>query len=205
MSHRSYKSRYYNDNVKFKIIRKNNKGEIHCENNPAIEYEDGSKEWYNNGKLHREDGPAIDYSNEIKEWYVNGKKHRIDGPAMIFFGTKEWYNNGIRHRSDGPAIELSNGNKYWYINGQKHRVDGPAVEYQDGSKKWYINGNNISQDYFNALMCIKRFREKCKKIPIKNWYRLYLITKTEAFCKWYYNPENGGGKIHKRKMLSYYN
>lgn len=32
---------------------------LHRENGPAVEYEDGSEEWYLEGKLHRVDGPAI--------------------------------------------------------------------------------------------------------------------------------------------------
>ena len=34
------------------------------------------------GKLHRVDGPAIEYSNGTKEWYINGKRHRLDDPAI---------------------------------------------------------------------------------------------------------------------------
>lgn len=41
---------------------------------PAVEYADGSKEWYQNGKLHREDGPAVEYANGGKEWYRNGER-----------------------------------------------------------------------------------------------------------------------------------
>jgi hypothetical protein len=35
---------------------------------PAIEWADGTKEWYINGQLHREDGPAIEWANGTKEW-----------------------------------------------------------------------------------------------------------------------------------------
>ena len=33
--------------------------------------------WLLNGKLHREDGPAIEYANGTKEWYVDGKKIEV--------------------------------------------------------------------------------------------------------------------------------
>jgi hypothetical protein len=46
---------------------------LHREDGPAIEYFEGSKEWYLNGKLHREDGPAIEDSDGRKYWYLNGK------------------------------------------------------------------------------------------------------------------------------------
>ncbi len=36
---------------------RNERGELHREDGPAIEYTSGTKMWYQNGKLHREDGP----------------------------------------------------------------------------------------------------------------------------------------------------
>ena len=43
--------------------------------------------WYNEkGKLHREDGPAIEWADGDKIWYLNDKRHREDGPAI------EWAN-----------------------------------------------------------------------------------------------------------------
>ena len=52
-------------------------GESHREENdgPAVEYFDGSKEWFLNGVLHRENGPAVEYANGYKEWYINGLEH----------------------------------------------------------------------------------------------------------------------------------
>lgn len=34
-------------------------GNLHRENAPAVEYPDGTKEWWRNGMLHRDDGPAV--------------------------------------------------------------------------------------------------------------------------------------------------
>ncbi len=50
-------------------------------------------EWYlPNGKLHREDGPAIEWNDGDKEWFINGNRHREDGPAVIYHnGTADWY------------------------------------------------------------------------------------------------------------------
>jgi hypothetical protein len=73
-----------------------------------------------NGKLHRTDGPAIEWANGTKEWWLNGKRHRIDGPAVEYAdGTKLWYLNDKLHRVDGPAIEWVNGNKEWWNNDKK--------------------------------------------------------------------------------------
>ena len=73
------------------------------------------------GDFHREDGPAIDYSNGHKCWYLNGLLHREDGPAHENAnGDKRWYLNGLLHRVDGPAIEHANGNKDWFLNGDHY-------------------------------------------------------------------------------------
>ena len=71
------------------------------------------------GQLHRIDGPAVEYKDGTKEWWINGKLHRIDGPAVERAnGTKAWYIDGELYRIDGPAVERANGRKEWWINGQ---------------------------------------------------------------------------------------
>ena len=37
-------------------------------------HDSGNKYWFLNGARHREDGPAIEYANGSKEWYKNGKR-----------------------------------------------------------------------------------------------------------------------------------
>ncbi|MDE1834530.1 MAG: hypothetical protein KGH64_04285, partial [Candidatus Micrarchaeota archaeon] len=85
-------------------------------------YEGKMKEYRNEqGQLHRANGPAIEYANGGKEWYLNGKRHRTDGPAVEYAdGYKAWYLNGQRHRTDGPAVEYADGSKEWYLNDQRH-------------------------------------------------------------------------------------
>jgi len=78
--------------------------------------------WYKEGTniLHREGGPAVEYANGSKEWWQNGKLHRLNGPAIEDAnGDKEWYQNGKLHRLDGPAIEDVIGDKYWYYEGKE--------------------------------------------------------------------------------------
>ena len=125
---------------------RNNSGDLHREDGPAIEYTDGSSSWYINGKLHRDDGPALDYSNGYKGWYKNGKCHRESGPAIEWTdGDKCWYKEGKLHRKDGPAIEYSNV-KEWWINGKLHREDGPAREFVDGIKDYWLNGEQVKEE-----------------------------------------------------------
>lgn len=70
--------------------------------------------------IHRENGPAIEYDNGIKEWLFNGVLHRENGPTFECpNGNKKWYFNGKLHREDGPAIEYANGNKYYFLNNKK--------------------------------------------------------------------------------------
>jgi hypothetical protein len=79
-------------------------------------------EWRNEaGELHRLDGPAINREGGHKQWWVDGKRHRLGGPAVEYStGTKEWYVNGKRHRLDGPAIEWWDGDKAWWIEGKRY-------------------------------------------------------------------------------------
>jgi hypothetical protein len=44
----------------------------HREDGPAVEWTDGTKEWYRNDILHREDGPAIEYTDGKTSWYKHG-------------------------------------------------------------------------------------------------------------------------------------
>jgi hypothetical protein len=61
---------------------RNEKGEYHREDGPAVELANGNKFWYLNGQYHREDGPAVELANGYKEWWLNGQYHREDGPAV---------------------------------------------------------------------------------------------------------------------------
>ena len=78
------------------------------------------KEYRNDkGQYHRTDGPAVIYPNGSKEWWIDNKLHRIDGPAVIYpNGDMVWYKNGVLHRKDGPAIKYVNGYKGWYVEGK---------------------------------------------------------------------------------------
>ena len=53
---------------------KNEAGQLHREDGPAIEWPNGIKYYYLNGKLHRTDGPAIEWSDGTKDYYLNGKE-----------------------------------------------------------------------------------------------------------------------------------
>jgi hypothetical protein len=66
------------------------------------------KEYKNeSGQLHRTDGPAVEWNNGDKWWFINGELHREDGPAIeCSDGSKEWYLNGIEYSEDQFHQEL---------------------------------------------------------------------------------------------------
>ena len=74
--------------------------------------------WRNEiGQFHREDGPAIEWRNGDKEWWLNDHRHREDGPAIEKTnGYKAWYHHDQFHRENGPAVKYPNGHKEWWLN-----------------------------------------------------------------------------------------
>ena len=56
----------------------------------------GNQIWKNErGQFHRENGPAIELKNGYRSWLIHGRWHRIDGPAREFAnGEKQWYYHG---------------------------------------------------------------------------------------------------------------
>jgi hypothetical protein len=64
---------YYRDGTTSNLYLGNIKT-LHREDGPAVEYDDGHKEWWLNGRRHREDGPAIEYAAGYWDWWVNGER-----------------------------------------------------------------------------------------------------------------------------------
>ena len=57
------------------IYRRVDTNQLHREDGPAIEWADGSKEYWLNGMLHREDGPAVELADGSKEYWLNGERY----------------------------------------------------------------------------------------------------------------------------------
>lgn len=78
----------------------------------------GDKLWRNEkGELHREDGPAIEYPDGYKQWYINGKRHRADGPAIEgLYQLKKKYTSTNDYLLD--VVKANSYNK-WYYDGQE--------------------------------------------------------------------------------------
>lgn len=58
-------------------------GVRHNEHGPAVEFEDGTRFWYQHGELHRDDGPAREWSDGSGDWYKNGIKRNEDGSLVV--------------------------------------------------------------------------------------------------------------------------
>ncbi len=96
------------------------------------------------GELHRTDGPAVVRADGYQAWYLNDKLHRGDGPAVEYgYGYREWWVDGKRHRTDGPAFEYKDGSREWWVDGKLHCTDGPAVDQADGYQEWWVEGEFI--------------------------------------------------------------
>jgi uncharacterized protein (UPF0216 family) len=76
---------------------RNEQGQLHREDGPAVELPDGSKVYYQNNLLHRNDGPAVELADGTKIYYQNNERHRDNGPAVIWHNGKvEYWLNGVR-------------------------------------------------------------------------------------------------------------
>jgi len=72
-------------------------------------------------RLHRLDGPAIEYSNGTKEWFQCGKCHRTDGPAVIWSdGDEEWWVNDKELNTNEVEAWINNNNID--LETKKHQV-----------------------------------------------------------------------------------
>jgi hypothetical protein len=109
------------------------RGRFHRLNEPAVEFKDGSEEWYLNGNRSRETTTGFPEAAVIR---------KIAGEIVL----KQWWLKGILTRdiSDGPAIERKNGTivrnsqdvitgfidegstREWRVNGKRHNVGNPA-------------------------------------------------------------------------------
>jgi hypothetical protein len=135
--------------------------------------------WRRKRKLHRDDGPAL-----ISTWKdKRGELYSID---------HEWYKDGKRHRIDGPAVVQHNS-----------RMDRDS--FRRGHIAYYLEDVEVNKAYIDALAVVRRFRNKVPSLRVTSsrWYRLYELTKTRAFCEWYYHPDNIGGVIQKRRINAF--
>ena len=87
------------------------------------------------GELHRVDGPAVVGADGFQAWWLNGKRHRADGPAVVYkSGYREWWLDYKKHRVDGPAVVRANGDCEWWVDGKFIKKE--VAELLDGLTLW---------------------------------------------------------------------
>ena len=128
---------YENDNIK-SIAIKNEKGEFHNTEGPAVHiwYEDGQevyRAYYVKGKTHNTEGPAFQY------WYENGQEW-----------TRGYYVNDILHNMEGPAVQE------WHENGRirysEYRLNGKELT----KKGWEKKVNSVTVECEGKTVTISR-------------------------------------------------
>lgn len=56
----------------------------------------GYRIWLNDqGRTHREEGPAIEWDDGSKEWWEHGKRHRENEPAIKWPGYEGFWSGGV--------------------------------------------------------------------------------------------------------------
>ncbi len=137
-------------------------GWLHSSNDqPAILWNDGGKEWYYNNKRHRDDDkPALTGKKGSQEWSLFGKTHRSDNkPAIVWFdGTQEWFINGFRSRTRDheflPTEVRSDGTLVWHNNNKLDSFnDHPSIIRLDGTREWYKD-NKLHRSIGPAVVSI---------------------------------------------------
>jgi hypothetical protein len=70
-------------------VWRNDAGQLHRLDGPAVEYMDGYRSWWIDGRFHRLDGPAIEDPSIDDEWFVDDKPLSEDEferhPLVIFY------------------------------------------------------------------------------------------------------------------------
>lgn len=66
------------EHVPGEVTHRDIQGRYHCEDGPAIIYDNGTKKWLRHGKLHREDGPAIEWGTGSSAYFLNGEEYSKD-------------------------------------------------------------------------------------------------------------------------------
>ena len=74
----------------------------------------GTTRHYKNGVLHNDNNPAVEYYDGSKYWFTDGDLDRIEYVS----GTKTYWKNWKMHRENGPAIEYEDGFCCWYYDGE---------------------------------------------------------------------------------------
>lgn len=150
---------------------RNEKGQLHNEFGPAIEYQNGNCYYvlcgyfcFTKGEWEKEVAKLRSKENKkpAKE-EINMSSEFTEYNVRVYKDYTEWYNKeGYLHREgDLPAKEWKDGAKSWWKKGLRHREDGHAIEYADGNKEYWLNNQYYSKEEWEAEVA----KLKAPKIP----------------------------------------
>lgn len=151
------------------FAHRNEEGQFHRVDGPAVYSNSGAKHWFLNGRLHRTNGPAVISAKGNKQWYVNGIEHTEVEFATLQSNNKttnatdqleeyitnnadtfEWdkFRCVVNNHTDSFIDQFNDDIqiRIWTDdNGDWHRTDGPAVIEGD-SQHWCIHGKYHKED-----------------------------------------------------------
>ncbi len=141
-----FSSRIDSDILKRVTLVKNDLGQLHCENGPAVILKD---------RLFQ-DAQSMEIGHSVMIWVRNGLIHREGAPAIISFpDTLYYYDNHRLHRSDGPAMIRNWEDKMDDYFIKEERFDGPTLIKKDALdlrrptlQCWYVGGVQVSLEKF---------------------------------------------------------
>ena len=100
---------------------------------------DGLKEWRNaRGKLHREEGPAVEYPDGSKEWWVDGATARTAPRSSRLTGRRNGGNmdggTGRMPRLENTPPARRNGGSAAYVTAKTAQPSNTLTARSDGTE-----------------------------------------------------------------------
>ena len=112
----------------------NDEGKLHGWGYPAVEWHNGTKEWWREGVRSRNKGPAIYFEDGSMEYWDKGVRHNLLHPSAI-------KRKGFNSTLTGETVEVTVGKVVTSIEYPEHILanrDREVVFYHHGKelKKW---------------------------------------------------------------------
>jgi len=161
--------------------------------------------WYPNGQK------FLDYycvfgklEGKRRTWDIYGRKIRIEHyrKGMQHGKYQSWHENGQCYELFSKKYDLLEGKfERWNEQGLKLQEKyWHKDKYHGRIRKWNSEGKEIENQVYvfgyreSTIMIILHAFRKAK------WYRLARLTKTRAFNEWWYDPNNVGGRLWKKRL-----
>ena len=152
--------------TKLVTVRLNDKGQLHGNSYPAVEWCDGTKEWWHNGSRSHTRKCAILYPDKSKENWLHGLRHCYFIPSVI-----GCYASELR----GESVSIRTGNRHdGYKDVTVKYPENPLLNNLKEKVMFHIHGNELSWSdwcYHPGRIKMLRLIQKCNKTPYLDPYR----------------------------------